>query len=1078
MARTRLAGTLLSAAAILGCALLSLAGPAFARDDDVDFATSLADRGYDDLAQQEIDRMPKGESADYTRCQLLRRAAMLAAANDKTEPKDVRTRFDAARKAFDGFLGSYANSPHRGQAELSMSNLMKDFAYYLTTNIDRFEAKDHNAVLDEAAKIFDEAIRYLTTIKQREEDKDKDKPEADETKNEDRNMAWYYLCLAMHDRAMLKPPGDAVRIQQFTLAIEETNKLLEETDGKIFGYHAYKLMGLDYWHRGQMQKTWSAEDIAKAREFFSGTMSAADAPGLEQDWPGLVDLICDTAVNYGQMCNEVGRLDTPNGTVNYSNLFHEQAKRIVEKLPSVKSRKEGLQMLIEDAKAMAAIGLAEAAIVQLNQISNLASQSDPAWGRTVDQMAKRALNDVLAKIPPDSPVQLGPDVLFKAGDGSFRDGNFGRAIRAYQRVLLAVEAEPDADRKKTLTENFQGECWLKINECYMRLDRPLEAFYAASVPVQQFLSSGKAVPDKDTSNLAYYRVTALQALVGRVPKEQKADIQDQLKKAQELFTAKFQETSDQGQNVTYTVAMQKLAAGTSLMQGGDAPRGQAMLKEAIDLFGKVGEKDPSYGFAQAHIGEALVQGGDAQGALKHLQNFIAKNKADWTNPSTPPRQRQPWGMAVFWIANAYDSLKQPAKVIETLEGYEKTFKDAALEATFPRVRFLRITGLVKAGRGPDAEKETDQLVADSPDNPWTPSACLATATDLKAQSDRAHHEGNQKGYQELKVRSAKYYDFWVRRSGDAGADQMTFVGLLMDEVGDHKRAAELWQKAMEIYKRQGNAKMVETLTINLSGLLVNQGSYAEALPQFESLFVKTPDDIQPLRDCFESLKKRPVNVDAPVWDKKVKDTLARIGEILAKDPDGVAQSGEAKKSAADGNIEIIIRAYADSPDLRRALARATSLTILGNDASMPPELRNNVFQLVKRTPDLLANLARCYEELATASPENPIRAVNLYSMLIESSPDPEDPDAPPPGSKYSERWFGWKFHWAKVFLTTGIAYKHEGSLRTVCDIIRNMETLNELKRADRERADMGKEFAALRDQADSALRGLSKEGCK
>jgi tetratricopeptide (TPR) repeat protein len=1076
MARPRLAGTILAAAAFLGCTLVAL--PALARDDDVDFATSLADRGYDDLAQQEIDRMPKGESAEFTRCQLLRRAALLAAFNEKTEPKDVRPRFDAARKAFEAFLGAYPGSPHRGQAELSMSSLMKDFAYYLTKNIDRFEAKDHNAVIDEAAKVFEDAIRYLTTIKQREEEKDKDKPDTDETKNADRNQAWYYLCLAMHDRAMLKPAGDAVRIQQFTQAIEETQKLLEETDGGIFGYHAYNIMGLDYWHRGQMQKGWSADDIAKAREFFSGTLSAKDLTGIEQEWSSLVDLICDTAVNFGQMCNEVGTLESGTGTVNYPNLLHEEAKKILEKLPSVKSRQAGLKMLIEDARAMSAIGFAEAAITQLNQISNWASQSDPSWGRAVDQMAKHALNEVLAAIPPDSTVQLGPDVLFKAGDGSFRDGNFGRAIRAYQRVLLAVENEPDADRKKTLTENFLGECWLKINECYVRLDRPLEAYFAANAPVQQFLSSGKAVPDKDTSNLAFYRVTALQNLVARAPKDQKADLQDQLKRAQELFTTRFQETSDQGQSVTYTVAMQRLAAGTSQMHGGDVAKGQATLKEAIDLFGKVGAKDPSYGHAQAHIGEALVLSGNPQEALKHLQAYIARNLADWNNPATPPRQRQPWGMAVYWIANAYDALKQPAKVIETLDGYEKRFKDSALEATIPGVRFLRITALVKAGRGPEAEKETDQLVADSPDNPWTPSACLATASDLKVQADKAHHEGNQKGYLDLKVRSGKYYDFWVRRSSDAGADQMTFVGQLMQEIGNQTRAAELWQKAMDIYRRQGNAKMVETLTINLSGLLVNQGRYAEALPQFESLFVKTPDDVQPLRDCYEALRHRPVNVEAPIWDKKVKDTLTVIGLVLAKDPDGAAQSGEAKKAAVDGNTEVLIRAYADTPDLRRALARATSLTILGNDSTMPPDLRNAVFQLVKRTPDLLAHLARCYEELATTSPENPIRAVNIYSMLIESSPAPEDPDAPPPGSKYSESWFGWKFHWAKVFLTTGIAYKHEGSLRTVCDIIRNMETLNELKRADRERQDMGKEFAALRDQADSALRGLSKEGCK
>jgi tetratricopeptide (TPR) repeat protein len=1072
MQRTAMAGSLL---AVLACAGLAFGAP---RDDDPLFALALAERGYEDLAQAEVDRMPPGENSDYTRCQLLRRTALLGAGDDRADPKVVRDKFDAARKAFDAFLKKYAGSRLKGDAELTMSELMTKFGYFLQQNLEKFDKKDRAGVQDEAAKILDESIRYLQAIKTREDERAKNLPvptDREDDRFDERNKAWLFMCMAMHDRANLKPKGDAVRVTQFTQAIEELKLLLEETDGNVFGYHAYKWIGLCYWHRGEMQAGYSGDDLRQAKEFFSGTLDQADIPNLEQEWPGLVDLICDTAVQYGTMCNAAGNVDG----VNYKKLFHDKAQKIAEKLPGIKTRSSGLQMLIEDAKAMAGIGFAEAAVTQLNQISNWASQSDPSWGRYVDHVSKQALNDVLASIPADSPLQLGPDVLMKAGEGSFNDANFGRAIRAFQRVLGTIDQVPDAEKRKSLVAQYGGQCWLRIQECYARLQRPLEAYMAADHPVQRFLSSGAKEPSEEVSDLAYFRIGALQELMKRAPKEERAEWQDRIKAAQELFTQRFEATSRQGKNVVYTVALQKLNQGASMMMaGGDQARGIALLKEAIDGFNKVDPKDPYYLFAQARIGEALVHMGKHEDALKHLNAFIAKNKADWENPVTPVGQRQPWGWAVFQIALAWDGLKQPAKVVETLDAFETRFKGASLENSFPKVRYTRASALIEVGRGAEAEREVDQLTADSPESAYASMGSLAVANDIKKRADQANKSGDKKGFQDLLKRAMKYYDFWVSRSADITSDNMIFVADLHDQVGNGDRAAELWRKALEDFRKRGDEKKVEAIIIKLAGVLVNQGKYAEALPQFETLFIKTPDDIQVIRDVFESLKRRPVNIAAEVWNKKTKDTMTRIAEVLAKDPAGAAQAGEAKRAADAANPEVLIRAYADAPELRLACARAVALTFLGTDAAMPADLKNCVFQLVKRSPDLMSNLARCYEELATASPENPIRSVNIYSTLIESAPNPDDPDAPPPGSKYSARWFGWKLHHVKVYVVTGTAYKHEGFLRTACQLVASMETLGELKRADREQQDMGKAFTALKDQADSALRGLGKDGCK
>ena len=74
--------------------------------------------------------------------------------------------------------------------------------------------------------------------------------------------------------------------------------------------------------------------------------------------------------------------------------------------------------------------------------------------------------------------------------------------------------------------------------------------------------------------------------------------------------------------------------------------------------------------------------------------------------------------------------------------------------------------------------------------------------------------------------------------------------------------------------------------------------------------------------------------------------------------------------------------------------------------------------------------------------------------------------------------FEWKRRWINLYLTTGTAYKSEIWLKIVCQLVNGMETKEELQRANKERPEFSREFEALRDKADSVLRGLGKEGCK
>jgi tetratricopeptide (TPR) repeat protein len=503
------------------------------------------------------------------------------------------------------------------------------------------------------------------------------------------------------------------------------------------------------------------------------------------------------------------------------------------------------------------------------------------------------------------------------------------------------------------------------------------------------------------------------------------------------------------------------------------------LNGAIGEVRKLDPKDGYFAIAQARIAECLFLLGRNEEVLKHVDAFVAKNREEWDNPATPARQRQPWGYAVFWAASAHDGMKAHGKIVSALEGFESRFKGAGLEPFYPRVRELRIRGLLAAGKGPDAERECDVLLKENPGDENTVKAALSVANDLKVRADRARKEGDRKAEEALRRRAVRLYDAWIDASEGATADNYKFVGVLHEELGNADRAAVLWQKSHDLYRAAGDEKMAETLTIYLAGLLVGQGRYAEALPRFETLFVRVPEDIQGLRTVLNLVvKSRPGNVAAPVWDKKAKECLDRIAALLAKDPAGLPAAAEAKRAAGAMDPEILVRACADTPELRLALARAAASVLLGADASWPAEHRNAILGLVKRTPDLMSNLARCYDELASAAPENPIRAVNLYAVLIEAAGDPEDPENPAPGQKYSDRWFDWKYRWIRTHLVTGTAHKNAEWLTVVCALVRSMDILGEIKRAGLASADAGKRFEELRTQADAALRALGKEGCK
>jgi len=1065
-------------AVVAGLAALVVvaSGPsAHAREDDVEYALGLAQRGYYDLADAEIARMLKGSAspekrtnAQFTRCEMLRRAALVAAGDDKSPPAEVRDRFAAAQKAFQEFLASGAQGRRKADAEFNQANLLKDFAYFLNKRLAEFP--DPAAIRKEADKTFDDAIKALTVIRDREQEAGSGLDPANEERFSLRNEAWYYLCVAMHDRSMLLPPGDPVRIQQLTKLIDgELNALLEETDGDLPGYYAGMYLGLACWHRGQQKDGWNTDDIRTAKDWFSVPMDAADRPDAPT-WPALMDAIFKSAHQFGVMCNEVGNL----GGSPYPRLFIEKMATLEAKLPTVRKTSFGLQAIVEKARAMAAAGLHEAAIKELNQVTVAAATCDPRWARQVDREAKRALNLVISSIPPDSPVKLNPEILFKAGDGSIQEGKPGQAIRAFQRVLLSCEAVAEPGRRQALLDEFHAKSWNQIFWCYSQLERYREAFLAADQPVQRYLAAGRSDEDQTVADAASNRLRALQALA-----QQTKDAGDfeAVRVARELLTTKFGYSTAIG-NQNYVVASQKMMLGYQAVSQGDKEGATKAFAEAVDSLRKVPEKEAQHRIAQARVGEAFVQMGKNQEAIQHLEAFLKKWAPFFADTNTPGPQRQPQGVAVFWIAQAYDSLKQPAKVVELLADYEKRFASASLETFYPRAAYSRVLALLAIGKVPEAEAAANRLKADSPDNAYTPSACLAAANALYKQRDEVKATDRHLA-KELLGRSVSLYDFWVSHTADPGAEDWKFVGLKHLEMEAFDRGAEMLQKSLDEFRAAADEKNVEIVTVLLAGVLVEQGRFPEALPKLESLFIKTPENLDTLRDCFASLSKSPAGTDLKIFKDNLQKTLKSVVERALQEPGAAGVEATARKAVAGEapDTEAVLRAFDASAQTRRALSAGTAFTLLGSSNTMSANLRNAVFALVRRQPELMGNLSRCYDELSASRLDYAIASINLYQMLLDAAEATTDrPRAP--GTRYSERWFDWKYRMIRVYLKLGIAVKQDGPLLTVCAFLKSMTSLEELQRSDEEREGFSKEFLALKIDAEAGLRKLGKGGCE
>ncbi|MHC4821446.1 MAG: tetratricopeptide repeat protein, partial [Planctomycetota bacterium] len=503
------------------------------------------------------------------------------------------------------------------------------------------------------------------------------------------------------------------------------------------------------------------------------------------------------------------------------------------------------------------------------------------------------------------------------------------------------------------------------------------------------------------------------------------------------------------------------------------------FKEAIEAFNKIPKTDPSYRKAQSRIGEAMVLMGNAAGALKHIDGFLKSNAEFFNDENTRGGLRQPMGLAIFWMANAHDELKQYDKVVSTLKDFESRFKDAELTNFFARVRFLRVTALLNGKNLKDAEKQASLLRKESPSSAWTTQACLAVANGLYASATELAKTGDTERSKSVQQRSVDLYDFWVNNSTDPTAENYQFVGQLHFDIGDLSKATAMWEKALTMFQGAGEKGAAENILIYLANILIKQERYAEALPKFEALFVKKQKDLSTLREVYGAIQLRPTGVAADVHEKKIGEMVGKIVGLAAGD--NAALKGEAKRATSGGKLdsEKLLRAFDQSGDTRNALAAATAFTILGDSPTMNSQLRNTTFKLVKTSPDLMAGLARCYSELGQSKLEYPIRAINLYAMLIRAA-KPSD-GAPPPrprGTRYSESWFEWKYQLCTVYFNLGSSLKLEDPLKTVCAYIKSMTTLDELARAEEERKGFEKLFQELRDKADSALRKIGKGGCE
>lgn len=828
----------------IGLVCAVAAGTALADSDDIEFVRALRERGYDDFAEMQIQRMRKSKDVpDDEKAAAVLELADLYEARAKNETKRIRKEAALAKTTDElaSFVATYPDREEVREIHYRRAELLRDRGALVADLIQsQRDAKAKKELLAKATKVYEEARKearlaaegYGAGVKKRSSSssrKRRRKTVASEAK------------IRMLDALLLDPwityssaklyEGTPNYNKTLSEAIQKFETFASENRGTDRTLVAYRGAGLCYFRmkkyddaRKMYQKVIRTRPIAETDQIRQlAYYNQAECYNIQKKYPEAIKTV---SLMLGQEWADLW--DDRHPVAMAAKL--EEAKALVELAKRSKSKAAALKKQKKTKEAQAQEKEAEGRIKGAVATAQAVARAGGVWGSAATELLSGWLK--LLKTAPERTAQE----VFTEAEALYKGGKCLPAVPVYREVIATAD---EAKHKQ-----FLKQSWLRLGACYFRLKRPFEAALCLGHVPRTF--GANTVP-------ADWAFISLQLFSDLYKKEKTSYAALRYLDALQYFGRNYRKHEKAPQ-------MQFLAAEIS--------RDQAQYGEAATDYALITAVNESYERAAYLAGfcnwlEFLrVYEQDKEKAMPYAK----RSEDNWArflswSGELPKIQPERVAKGVEWVAKTkvdlgelyvHEAVGKGTRAVAVLDRFTQTYPQYA--DLFGKQFYVKVRAYAQLDQMPDAEKAFAEMVKKTKEPDQKSMAARLIA---RGYLDR-WEEAKKKAAASAKAlgdKAAKYFGMVLIVKPDQEFGDYLWVGESLLKLGRYQMATDVLKKTIERFQPTlGDSDEIHGVQRKLAEAYLALKDYAAALALVEGIVERSPQVLDFRKDlalCYE-----------------------------------------------------------------------------------------------------------------------------------------------------------------------------------------------------------------------------------
>ncbi len=847
------AGSLSKGLALAG--LLLFAGFGHAEDDDFEFAQALAGRGYSDLAEEQFQKIlsdPKRKASEkaegtYGLALLKRRDAVLAAREEREKLRkklgDVLAIFQQAEDSLASFITGNPTHARILEAKLDRSKLISERAEYINKSIRNGWVPGDVTEADlrkQVAEGFDTSIDLLKALEDPARSKlERCSPGTPEyrTAEDELGLVWLSRIAALYGKGAALPPGDTSGIAALNQVLAEIDEFMWLFDGTVRGLWAFHYSGLANWKLDKPKD--AMRDIRDAATALTeGDGVPAGRPITMMSYDYMATIAIDAANRHGD---------------EYIGTALKAFDKLPSAWPSFMEDRFGQMAALAHARVLDHTGRSDEAISLVQKVIKKAKENTTY----MDRPAGTVLGEMLSH--GGSGADLDPALLKTIAKSKWSDADYSGAIRAYQSVIQASTG----DSKRM--NDFGWDAWDMIGRCYGLQERWYEAYLAFDMIEQGFMSdqtNEKLI--EMTDETGFSRAATIDQLARRTTDKARAKhYADLSKRLVEEFTERHP-NSPRNVGADLAKAAGILKEAKQLLRAGDTAAAQSKFSAAQSELKSIDRTSTSIDLVDAqsiecdfYLARMSKDAAKMNAAVDGFIKWLAVQRKPVVDSGVRRARATGKNLCLVSLLKGYALIPDmtadaPAKkvayadLIKAIDKWGAQFLDVVSRGQLTLDQW-RVEALIGTGEVSKADELASKNIRESPESVNGPFLAAIVANALEKEAKVRLEKGDTTGYQNLMLRCARLREYAVlepakRKGVTPSPGAFVSLGNTFREAGDFAKAEEYLRLAQAGYVAAGNEDQARALLVELIGLLIDQGKFAEAITDLEALLVPVEAD--------------------------------------------------------------------------------------------------------------------------------------------------------------------------------------------------------------------------------------------